>query len=78
MMRQALGATAGGGALVAALATGWVGIALIIAVISVPTLAVCWIVADADRPQRLALLLAAWRHDVPALRPGRSRINNQL
>ncbi|KOX29420.1 hypothetical protein ADK67_10815 [Saccharothrix sp. NRRL B-16348] len=34
---------------------------LLIVAIVVPILAICWIVADSDRPQRLALLVATWR-----------------
>jgi hypothetical protein len=50
-----------GGAVAAALATGWVGVVLLIVILLVPTIVLCWIVADGDRPQRLALLLTAWR-----------------
>jgi hypothetical protein len=43
------------------LAKGWTGITLAVVVIIVVVLAVCWIINDADRPKRLALLLVAWR-----------------
>ncbi|WP_309116258.1 hypothetical protein [Saccharothrix sp.] len=51
-----------GGAVAAALTAGWVGAALLIIAIVVPIIAICWILADADRPQRLALLVTTWRH----------------
>jgi hypothetical protein len=40
---------------------GWAGAAVVVAVVVVLTLAVCWTIADSDRPGRLALLLTAWR-----------------
>lgn len=46
----------------AALAMGWTTVAAVI----VLAIALCWVVADADRPKRLALLLTAWRHGTPA------------
>jgi hypothetical protein len=67
MSGRALASTAGGGALAAALATGWVGAVLLIALVLVPTLAVCWVIADPDRPHRLAVLLTAWRHEPSAM-----------
>jgi hypothetical protein len=58
-----VGMTGGtGGAVAAALATGWVGAALLIIAIIAPIIAICWILADPHRPQRLALLLTTWRH----------------
>lgn len=59
------------GAVVAALTAGWTGVAVLIIVIVVPIAAICWVVADADRPQRLALLLSTWRHGT--LAPPRRR-----
>ena len=60
---KTVGVTGGtGGAVAAALATGWVGAALLIIAILAPTLAICWVLADPDRPQRLALLVTTWRH----------------
>jgi hypothetical protein len=47
---------------VAAFTAGGTGIAVLIIAIVVPIVAICWVVADPDRPQRLALLLTAWRH----------------
>lgn len=62
-----LGAAGGaGGAVAAALAAGWIGAILLITLILVPTAAICWILADFDRPQRLALLITTWRHGTPA------------
>jgi hypothetical protein len=61
MLRRIVGTTAGGGVLTALLAEGWAGITVTVAVVLVLTIAICWIVADADRPARLALLLTAWR-----------------
>ncbi|WP_394617138.1 hypothetical protein JNUCC0626_47265 [Lentzea sp. JNUCC 0626] len=46
----------------AALDAGWIGAALLIIAIVVPITAICWILADPDRPHRLALLLTTWRH----------------
>jgi len=57
---KAVGVT--GGMVAAALSTGWVGVALLIIAIIAPIIAICWILADAHRPQRLALLLTTWRH----------------
>lgn len=36
----------------------------------VPVVALCWVLADPDRPARLALLLSTWRRpDAPASAP---------
>lgn len=57
-----LGAAGGiGGGVAAALAAGWIGATLLIVAIVAPILAICWIVADSDRPQRLAVLVTTWR-----------------
>jgi hypothetical protein len=63
-MRRAIGTGVGGGILSTLLAKGWVGVALAVGVVVVLTVAVCWVVADSERPQRLALLLSAWRGTV--------------
>ncbi len=64
---KTIGVTGGtGGAVAAALAAGWVGAALLIIAILAPTIAICWVLADPDRPQRLALLVTTWRHDTTA------------
>jgi hypothetical protein len=70
--RRIVGTTAGGGVLTALLAEGWAGIAVAVAVVLVLTVAICWIVADADRPARLALLLTACRGATSSA-PGRGR-----
>jgi hypothetical protein len=53
------------GAVVAAFAAGGTGIAVVIIAIVVPIVAICWVLDDPDRPQRLALLLNTWRHGTP-------------
>lgn len=60
-MRRLLAGSGASGALATLLAKGWTGIALAMAVIIVVVLALCWIINNPDRPERLALLLAAWR-----------------
>ncbi|MBW4716692.1 hypothetical protein [Saccharothrix obliqua] len=60
---KTIGMTGGAGGMVAAaLAAGWIGAALLIIAILAPIIAICWILADPDRPQRLALLVTTWRH----------------
>lgn len=61
LMRRIVATVAGGGALSALLTAGWAGAAVVAAVVVVLTLAVCWTIADPDRPGRLALLFTAWR-----------------
>lgn len=69
-MRRTLGATTvAGGVLTAALAMGWLGMIFVLAVILVPTLALCWVIADNSRPHRLALLLATWRYGTSTSTP---------
>jgi hypothetical protein len=58
------------GAVVAAFAAGWTGVAVLIIAIVMPIAAICWVIADPDRPPRLALLMSTWRHGTPL--PGRS------
>jgi hypothetical protein len=60
-MRRALSIGAGGTILSASLTAGWLGIALSALVVVILILALCWIVADSERPYRLAVLLKAWR-----------------
>lgn len=62
MVRRGLGATAGGTLVAVALTGSWTVVVVAVAVVLVMTVAVCWVVADPDRPARLALLLAAWQH----------------
>ncbi|MGX6606089.1 hypothetical protein ACWKSP_28765 [Micromonosporaceae bacterium Da 78-11] len=67
MLRQVAGATAGSGGVISALlAGGWTGVVLLAAVVVVLVAATCWVIADADRPARLALLITAWRGRTPA------------
>jgi hypothetical protein len=58
------GAAAGaaGGAMTAGLTTGWVAAAVLITTIAMTATSLCWILADHDRPHRLALLITAWRY----------------
>jgi hypothetical protein len=62
--------------LVAVVATGWTGIALLVIVLIVLIAALCWVLADSERPQRLALLLSTWRHS-PLPPPPRQRAHRQ-
>ena len=65
-MRRILGPIGGStGVLSTLFAAGWVGVVLILAVVVILTFAVCWVVADAKRPARLAMLLRAWRASAP-------------
>jgi hypothetical protein len=65
-MRRVLGAISGStGVLSALFAAGWTGVVLIITVVVILTAAVCWVIADAERPARLAMLLKAWRANAP-------------
>ena len=67
MLRHTLGVTAGGGGVLTALLTaGWTGAVLLAGVVIVLVGAVCWVVADPDRPGRLALLITSWRGRGPA------------
>nr|WP_042198691.1 hypothetical protein [Kibdelosporangium sp. MJ126-NF4]CEL23485.1 hypothetical protein [Kibdelosporangium sp. MJ126-NF4]CTQ89099.1 hypothetical protein [Kibdelosporangium sp. MJ126-NF4] len=74
MKRRTLG-TAGGvaGVAAAAITTGWIGVALLVATALAAVAALCWVVADRHRPHRLALLLAAWRHGAI---PGNRELGN--
>jgi len=75
-LRRVLGAIGGStGALSTIFAAGWIGVILILAVIMILTGAVCWVIADAKRPARLATLLRAWRASAPpkAVRSPRQR-----
>jgi len=66
MLRQTLGVTAGGGGVLTALLTaGWTGVVLVAAVVVVLVGAVCWVIADPERPARLALLITSWRTRTP-------------
>jgi hypothetical protein len=61
-MQRIVGAIGGStGVLSTIFAAGWTGVVLILAVVVILTVAVCWVVADAERPARLAILLKACR-----------------
>jgi hypothetical protein len=65
-MRRVIGAIgASTGVLSTLFAAGWTGVILILAVVVILTGAVCWVVADARRPARLAMLLRACRASAP-------------
>jgi predicted small integral membrane protein len=61
MLRRLARTTAGGGVLATVLATGWVGAATLLGVALLLVGAVCWVIADPERPARLALLFTALR-----------------
>jgi hypothetical protein len=61
-MGRVLRAVGGGAGLLSTIfAAGWTGVILILSVVMILTAAVCWVIADAKRPARLAMLLRAWR-----------------
>ena len=64
-MRRVFAAGGGGGLLASLLAAGWVGVVLGVVVVLVVVGAICWIVNDRDRPDRLVRILAAWRRGDP-------------
>ncbi len=65
-MRRVLGAVGTStGVLSTVFAAGWTGVVLILAVVVVLTAAVCWVVADAERPARLAMLLRGVASECP-------------
>jgi hypothetical protein len=64
MIRRIL--TAAGATTVSSLpAMGWSGVVALIGLVLVFAAVLCWVIADADRPARLALLLAACRRTSP-------------
>ncbi|MDT5039198.1 MAG: hypothetical protein QOE51_183 [Actinoplanes sp.] len=64
MQHQALGVTAGSGGVISALlAGGWTGVVLLASLILVLVGALCWVIADPERPGRLALLITSCRSD---------------
>jgi hypothetical protein len=78
MLRRAVATVSGGGVIGVLAQAGWVGAVVLIGVVLVVVAAVCWVIADPDRPARLALLLMAWRApgtgaERGRLRRGRSR-----
>ncbi len=61
-MGRVLGVVGGSaGVLSTIFAAGWAGVILIMATVVFVTGALCWVVNDADRPARLAMLLRACR-----------------
>jgi len=67
MIRRIL-AAAGAAVVSSLLAMGWAGVVVLISLVLVGAAVLCWVIADADRPARLALLLAACRR-TPATPP---------
>ncbi|HZN75662.1 MAG TPA: hypothetical protein VFC00_28860 [Micromonosporaceae bacterium] len=79
-MRRVLAAVGSStGVLSAVFVAGWTGVVLILAVVLVLTGAMCWVLADAERPARLAMLLSAWRASAPpkAFRHSRLRTHKR-
>ncbi len=69
MLRRLLGAgVASGGVLGTLLAAGWAGAILMISVVIVIIGALCWILADPERPKRLEGLIKAFRPTRPRAR----------
>ncbi|SNY38352.1 hypothetical protein [Paractinoplanes atraurantiacus] len=67
---RSAGTLAGAGGTVAAVwAGGWLTGAFLLAATIVVVAATCWVVADDDRPKRLALLIESWRGPARAPRP---------
>lgn len=61
-MGRVLGVASGAGGFLTALATtGWLGGLVLIGIVLVVTIATCWIVDDAGRARRSALLIKTWR-----------------
>lgn len=63
MIGRVLGTTASGGAVAAALLAGWTGAVVLVCLVLIPTLAICWVLADPGRTKRLASLLTIWRQN---------------
>ncbi|MGH3923343.1 MAG: hypothetical protein ACRDTT_10815 [Pseudonocardiaceae bacterium] len=78
MIQRAVPTTIGATVVSAVLAMSWAGVVIAVGVVIVLTIAVCWVLADADRPKRLALLLTAWRHGTPAPRRHTHKPNDSL
>lgn len=65
VIRRVAAATFGGGLLSTLAAVGWPALVLVSAVAAVALAAVCWVLNNEDRPERLALLIRAWRDTRP-------------
>lgn len=74
-MRRVLAGTGAGGVVGTLVAKDRTGVVLVAAVIIVVVLAACWVLNDRNRPERLALLFAAWR-GMPSTRGRASRMNS--
>ncbi len=61
MIHRVLNTAAGGGVLSILLATGWAGAVFLGVLLLVPVGGLCWVLADGDRADRLALLLSVSR-----------------
>ena len=76
MIRRVLDTTAGATVVSSILAIGWAGTLLLVLLTLlltvVLTIALCWVLADAERPARLALLLCAWKRGTPPPQRGRA------
>jgi hypothetical protein len=65
-MRRAVGAIGGSTSVLSTIfVAGRTGVILILTVVVIITAALCWVVADAERPARLAMLLKACRASPP-------------
>ena len=67
-MRRTVGTAGVGAAFATLMGSGLAGGVIFLAVVLTIVGAVCWVVADPDRPARLALLITTWRTRTP---PGR-------
>lgn len=65
MTRPLLFVSTAASILTTAVVTSWITAAILLTAILIATTALCWILADHDRPRRLALLLTDWRHGIP-------------
>ncbi|MEO3929516.1 hypothetical protein ABGB07_37515 [Micromonosporaceae bacterium B7E4] len=65
------GAVAAGGGLVTGLSlVDWPVLLALLAVSTMAVGAICWVVSDQERPERLALLIHSWRGQPPMARSG--------
>lgn len=65
MTRPILVGLTSAGVATTAVVMSWAAAAILLATILITAVALCWILADHNRPLRLALLLTAWRHGIP-------------
>ncbi|MBE1484656.1 hypothetical protein [Plantactinospora soyae] len=64
-LRRAGTAAVGGGLLTGLAMLDWPALVTLLAVSAMAMAATCWVVADQDRPKRLALLIRTWRGHPP-------------